>query len=174
MKDSEIIESLLSKLAMPGGRHLYGVLGTYSQLANFAKQLQHAKTRDGRNFPRPLSVNRGILESIPDDKFRQLVENEAKKPEPTAAHVGMAFEKFLRSKLRGKGLVVLQDLELLFAYNIDLNLLRTMATDEDRVLLLLPGRRGGERIRLFLDFERANIMIPSNLIAEDHIWELRE
>lgn len=175
MKDTEIIESLLSKLAMLGGRHLYGVLGDYSRLGEFAKKLQHAKTQDGRNFPRPLSVNRGILGSIPDDEFRKLVENEAKKPEPTAAHVGMAFEKFLRSKLRGKGLVILQDLEMLFAYNIDLNLLRTMAADEDRVLLLLPGRRAGEeRIRMFLDFERASITIPSNLIAEDHLWELRD
>jgi len=58
---------------------------------------------DGRHFPRPLNVNRGILDAIPDDEFRQLVTDEAKRPEPTTKHVAKAFELFLRSKLTGKG-----------------------------------------------------------------------
>jgi len=175
MKDTEIIEAIRSKLTLPGGRHLYGILGTYQRLSAFAKKLKQAKTPDGKSFPKPLSVNRGILKSIPDDEFRQLVENEAKRPEPTAAHVAKAFETFLRSQLQDKGLVVLANLELLFAYHLELNLLRTMAADEDRILLLLSGRRTSGKIIMFPEFETGvSYTLPSNLIAEDHLWELKE
>jgi len=174
MKDTEIIETLRSTLGTPGGRHLYGVLGSYRALDAFTKKLSQARTLDGRNFPRPLNVNRGILETIHDDDFRQLVENEAKKPEPTAAQVSKAFESFLRGKLRGKGLVTLANLELIFVYRLELTLLRTLAADEDRILLLLPGRRTGGRVVLFPKWEDAEYSLPTNLIAADHLWEIKE
>ena len=60
MRDTEIIEALCSKLSLPGGRHLYGVLGVYPQLKAFAKKLQQARTSTDESFPKPLSVNRGI------------------------------------------------------------------------------------------------------------------
>ena len=174
MKSTEIIEALRQKLTIPGGRHLYGVLGTYKQLEAFAKKLHQAKALDNRLFPKPLNVNSGILDSIPDDDFRQLAENEAKRPEPTAAHAAMAFERFLRAKLCGNGLVVLSNLEMLFPYNIELNLLRTMAADEDRVLLLLPGRRSSGRIIMFHEMDEGDYTLPTSLIAENHLWEIRE
>ena len=174
MKTTEIIETLRSKLSVPGGRHLYGVLGSYASLKNFTRKLRQAKTHDGKRFPKPLSVNRGILDAIPDEEFHHLVENEAKRPEPTAAHVANAFEKFLRSKLRGKGLIVLSKLEMLFAYHLELNLLRTIAADDDRILLLLPGRRGSGRIIMFPELEEGRYTLPTNLIASDHLWELKD
>lgn len=173
MKDTDIIDTLRSKLAVPSGRHLYGVLASYPALDAFAKKLQQAKAPDGRRLPKPLSVNRGILDSIPDDEFRKLATDEAKRPEPTAAHVAQAFERFLRSKLKGKGLVVLANFEMLFAYHLELNLLRTMAADDDRLLLLLPGKRERGRIIMFPDLNEGNYTLPTNLIAENHLWELK-
>jgi len=174
MKTTDIIETLRVKLSTPGGRHLYGVLGSYAALSSFAKKLRQARTMDGRTFPKPLNVNRGVLQAIPDDQFKHLVENEAKRPEPTAAQVARAFEAFLRSKLKGKGLVVLASLEMLFAYHLELNLLRTMAADDDRLLLLLPGKRSGGKVIMFPSLEDGNYVLPTNLIAENHLWELRE
>ena len=174
MKTTEVIENLRSKLSVSSGRHLYGVLGSYPALMTFVKKLRQAKTTDGKRFPKPLSVNRGILEEIPDEEFRHLVENEAKRPEPTAAHVAKAFEKFLRSQLRGKGLIVLSNLEMLFAYHLELNLLRTMAADDDHILLLLPGRRGSGRIIMFPELDESSYTLPTNLIASDHLWELKD
>lgn len=171
--ETEIIEELRSNLAAPGGRHLYGILGSYPALDAFAQKLQQAKTPERQNFPAPVSVNRGILDTIPDDEFRQLVEDEAKRPEPTAAHVARAFEKFLRQTLNGKGVVVLGDLELLFTYHLELNVLRTLAADQDRVILLLPGKREAGRIVMFPDVPEGSYTLPLNLIAENHIWELR-
>jgi len=172
MRDTEIIEAIISKLNMPGGRHLYGVMGTYHGIKSFEKKLQQAKTPDGKKFPKSLSVNKGILDTIPDEEFRELVENEAKRPEPTASHVAKAFEIYLRSKLQGKGLIVLSNIEMLFAYHLELNLLRTMATDGDRVLLLLPGHRSGGKIIMYPDSGEGSYTLPTNLIAQDHLWEL--
>lgn len=174
MKPTEIIEALREKLTVPGGRHLYGVLGSYSQIDNFAKKLHDAKTPDGIKFLKPLNVNRGILDSIPDDEFRQLAENEAKRPEPTAKHVAKAFERFLRSELKRNDLLVLANFEMLFAYHIELNLLRTLAADESRILLLLPGKRSRGRIVMFHEMEDGNYSLPVNLIAENHLWELKD
>lgn len=177
MKPMQIIENLITRLAQSTGRHLYGVLGTYSQLTEFETVLADARTRDGRRFPQPVNVNRGILDTIPDDEFFTLVENEAKRPEPTAAHVAKAFECFLRGSLgeyreKQRGVLILSHLELLFAYNLELNLLRTLAADEDRILLLLPGKRTGGGALMFHGLTAGSYLLPTNFIAENHLWEI--
>jgi hypothetical protein len=172
VKITEIIEALRSKLAVPIGRHLYGVLGNYSSLEDFVDNLHQAKMPDGSNFPKPLNVNKCILESIPDDEFKQLVENEAKRPEPTAKHVENAFRNFLRSNILNN-LVILENLELIFAYNLELDILRTFAADENRILLLLPGMRNGNRIVMFPEWTENSFTLPTNLIAENHLWEIK-
>ena len=173
MTNTEIIETLRARLSLPGGRHLYGVLGTYDLLSRFAVQLAKAKSVEGHQFPKAISVNRGILDTIPDDEFRKLVNDEAKRPEPTAAHVASAFEQFIRSKLSGQGLIVLRDLELVFCYHLELNLLRTLAADQDRLLLLLPGRRERGGVILFPDSDHGSYTLPTNLIADNNLWELK-
>jgi len=174
MNNADVIETLRVKLSVPGGRHLYGVMGTYRKLRAFAAELGQAKTREGEPFPEPLSVNRGVLDAIPDEEFKRLVQGEAKWPEPTMAHVAHAFESFLRDALKERPLVVLDGLEILFAYNLELSLLRTLATDDQRVVLLLPGKREGGRIVLYPDrlTGESRISLPPNLIASDHLWEL--
>lgn len=173
MNATEIIEALRSRLSVPVGRHLYGVLGSYAALSSFAEKLQQAKTPDGVPFPAPLSVNRGILDAMPDNEFRELVADEAKRPEPTAAHIAKAFEYFLRSQLRAQELVVLSNLEMIFPYRVELSLLRTLAADRARIVLLLPAKRQSGNIVMFPETEDANYSLPSNLIAENHLWELR-
>lgn len=174
MKATQIVEAILQKLSVPSGRHLYGVLGTYSLLDHFAKQLHQAKSTDGFPFSKPVNVNRGILDEIPDDEFKHLAENEAKRPEPTRAHVAEAFNRFLRKHLTGKRILVLSKIEMLFAYQIELSLLRTIAADSNRVLLLLPGHRYQGRIIMFNEMVEGNFILPVNLIAENHLWEVSE
>lgn len=172
MKDTDIIANLQARLSMPGGRHLYGVLGTYPALDTFAAQLSQARAPNGEHFPEPLSVNAGILDAIPDDEFRELAEKEARLPEPARAHVGRAFERFLRGALKEHGLIVLANIELLFAYSVELTTPRTLATDDARVILLLPGRREAGRTILFPESDVGSYTLPVNLIAENHLWEL--
>jgi hypothetical protein len=172
MTDTDIIQALRERLYLEGGRHLYGVLGGYQALEAFAKKLPQAKDSSGKKFPKALHVNRGILDSIPDDEFKTLVEDEARVPEPVRAHVARAFERFLRKNLETSGLLVLSGLELLFSYQVELNLLRTIAADDFRVILLLPGKRAHGKIIMFPDLEEGAYTLPTSLIAENHLWEL--
>jgi hypothetical protein len=174
VKDADIVEALRGRLSVPTGRHLYGVVGTYEALDRFTTKLSQARPPSGGHFPKPRSVTRGILDAIPDEEFRQLVADEARRPEPTAAHVGRAFEAFLRATLKGKGIVILSDLEFVFAYGLELSLLRSLAADEDQVLLLLPGRREGSRVVMFAETGESGYALPSNLIADNHLWELKD
>jgi len=172
MRDADVIEELRAKLAIPTGRHLYGVLGAYAALCRFALALQQAPTPRGRSFPAPLSVNRGILHAIPDEECKQLVTDEARYPQPARAHVQQAFEQSLRDALSAHDVVVLEHLEMFFAYGVDLTLLRTVATDADQVILLLPGRRAGGRISMFFEEDAGFNSMPGNLIAANHLWDL--
>jgi len=170
VRDTDVIEALRLALAVTAGRQLYGVLGSYAALERFAGRLPQATTVQGRAFPAPLSVNRGILDAIPDTEFRRLVADEARHPEPVRAHVERAFGTFLRATLRGDGPLVLANLELLFPYVVDLGLLRTLATDADQVVLLLPGRLEGFRVTLFEEAAEGGYALPANLIAANHLW----
>ena len=172
MNSTEIIETLRHKLSISSGRHLYGILGTYPQLVAFAETLRQASTPEGKRFSRPISVNQGILEAIPDDEFKRLVQDEPKRPEPTTAHIRGAFEVFLRRQLQKKQPVVLSDFELVFSYHLDLSLLRTLAADDSPVILLLPGNRHGDRVVLFPECGDGTYVLPVGLIAENHLWML--
>jgi hypothetical protein len=177
MTDTDIIESLYHKLEATSGRRIYGVLGrTYQALARFAQQIQRANMPDGRPFPAPLSVTHGILAAIPDNEFRELVENEARHPAPTRAHINQAFERFLRDSFAASiGPIILEHLELLYAYNIDLGLFRGLATDSHGLILLVPGKRESGYTRLFPnDQSDRTYILPPQLIVENHLWELQD
>lgn len=65
MNTTDIIEVLRQKIAVPTGRHLYGVLGTYARLDAFAKHLCQAKSLRGIPFSPPLNCYaKGISEEI--------------------------------------------------------------------------------------------------------------
>jgi len=172
MNDIEIIENIQKKLTIPIGRHLYGIIGTYDSLNQFVEKLQQAKTPDGSDFPPPLSLTRGILDAFSDQEFKKIVTDEAKRPEPTQKSIEKEFENVIRQCLSKNKLVVFKDLELLWAYKIDLNPLRTLATDDKRIIVLLPGRRSGSKVFMFHEQKGEEFLLPDNLIAEDHLWEI--
>ncbi|MGH2478809.1 MAG: hypothetical protein ACRDHW_04035 [Ktedonobacteraceae bacterium] len=177
MTDTDILERLYHKLESTSGRNVFGVLGpTYQALARFAGQLRLGKMPDGRPFPTPLSVTRGILATIPDHEFHDLVQNEARYPVPTRKQVEVAFQRFVRDSFaKTSGLVILEHLELLYAYTLDFALFRGLATNTHSLLLLLPGTREGGSPRLFpADQSGRAYVLPPQLIVESHLWELQD
>lgn len=174
MTDTEVIQDLRARLGVPVGRHLYGVLGSYRALQRFATNLQQASSLDGLPFLPPVSVNHAILEAIPDEQFKELAAREADRPLYTIEHVRRAFESFLRARMGQQPLLALWQFELLFAYNLELHLLRTLATDDTRILLLLPGNREQSRIALYPQDQSATRILPTNLIADNHLWQLED
>ena len=172
----QVISELREKLQFSVGRHLYGLLGTYVQLAEF-EQADLAQARDphGNPFPSAINLNRELLARIGDDDLRQLVRDEARRPQAIQRRLGQELDSLLDDLLQKDHLLILKQLELTFAYSLDLSVFRTRATNQNHILLLLPGERRGEHIALFHEADpRFHRFLPGNLIADNHLWELKD
>jgi hypothetical protein len=172
----QVISQMREKLKFNSGRHLYGVLGSYAILEHFAQNdLAGASDTTGSKFPSPLNLNRALLDRIDDAELRDLIEREAKRPQQIHQHLNDELNKLLQDKLKENSFLILQHLELLFAYALDFSTLRRHASNQNRILLLLPGQRRGDHIILFheaeVEFQRN---LPTNVIAENHLWELAD
>lgn len=174
LSGSVIVSELRQKLQYEVGRHLYGVLGSYAQLRHFEENdLVHATDGEQRSFPRPLNLNRALLESIEDETLRRLVHDEARYPQAVRSTLNRAVQDVLKQELQKSTFLIVKHIELFFAYGLDLTVFRTSATNQHHILLLLPGERRGQQIALFLDADsRFHQNLPDNLIADNHLWEL--
>lgn len=170
----EIMRALQDKRSFSAGRHLYGVLGSYAALERFENgDLAHLRQSEPDEWPLALNLNRALLDSIPDDELRGLIRDEARYPQNVRGQLNRALQSVLRQCLESSPFLILKQVELIFAYGLDLTLLRTMATNQYHILLLLPGERRGSQITLFQDAEpRFRHTFSQTLIADNHLWEL--
>jgi len=173
---TEILRELEEKRKIAVGRHLYGILGSYAQLAHFeAVDLAHQRESQPNDWPLSLNLNRALLESIPDDDLRALIRDEARYPQAVRGHLNRSFQAVLRNHLERSPFLILKQIELIFAYGLDLTILRTAATNQYQILLLLPGERRGSQIAFFQDAQpRFHQSFNHALIADTHLWELRD
>jgi len=171
----QIISELRKQLQNQSGRHLYAVLGTYQQLENFEKNdLAPALTADGRILPKPVNFNRDLLVHIEDEALRRMVRDESRRPQAVESQLNQAFDQVLRKHFSEKYLLILKQCELLFAYKLDLSKLRTYATNQNHLLLLLPGRQVSNQILLFHESDqRFQTQFPGQLVTENNLWELK-
>ena len=170
----QIISYLRENLKLSVGRHLYAVLGSYSQLNHFVEvDLAQARFGDGADHPLVINLNLALLNRIEDSELRDLVQNEARLPQTVQMKLNREFDLVLMNLLKDYSLIVLQHLELLFAYNLDLQVVRARATNQNHILLLLPGEKRGEHITLFNEANsRFHRTLPPQLITENHLWEI--
>lgn len=169
-----IISELRDKLRFEVGRHLYGVLGTYEQLARFEREdLGQARDPEGRPFPAPLNLNAALLARIGDDDLRQMVNDEARRPQTVRYHLNRELDSLLSELLQRSHFLIFKQVELLFAHNLDWSVFRTRASNRNHILLLLPGEKRGDQIALFQEATpRFHRVLPANLLADNHLWEL--
>jgi hypothetical protein len=153
---------------------LYGVLGNYTGLERLERtHLAEARGPDGAPFPAALNLNRALLDSIADDDLRSLIRDEARHPLATQRRLNEHLANLLAARLAQARFLIIKQIELIFAYELELTVFRTCATNDRHILLLLPGERRGDRITLFYEAEaRFQRILPDNLIADNHLWEL--
>ena len=85
------------------------------------------------------------------------------------------LDALVADKLMETSFLALKNLELLFAYDMELNCFRIRATNQKHILVLLPGKRVADRITLFHEAPATNHRtLPMNLVPENHLWELSE
>ena len=172
----EINSQLRQKLEMPTGRHLYVVLGTCERLERYEKvDFREARSPTGQRLGDPVNVNHNLLERINDDELKRLVQTEASRTESVKDRLSKELDALVAEKLNGGFFVALKNLEILFAYDLELNCLRIRATNQKHILILLPGEKVGDRITLFHEApSSSHRTLPTNLVPENHLWELNE
>lgn len=172
----EIISQLRQKLEMPTGRHLYVVLGTYERLTRFDRvTFREARSPTNQRLGDSLNVSLNLLERIKDDDLKWLVRNEASLSETVKKRLADELDALVDEKLASTAFLALKHLELLFAYDLEMNCLRIRATNQKHILVMLPGERVGDRITLFHEASPPNHRtLPANLVPENHLWELSE
>jgi hypothetical protein len=172
----EINSQLRQKLEMPTGRHLYVVLGTFDRLERYEKfDFREARSPTGQRLSDAVNVNLSLLDRIKDDELKRLVQTEASRTESVKDRLAKELDALVAEKLSSSFLLALKNLELLFAYDLELNCLRIRATNQKHILILLPGEKVGDRITLFHEAPSNNHRtLPTNLVPENHLWELNE
>lgn len=172
----EINSQLRQKLEMPTGRHLYVVLGTFDRLERYEKiDFCEARSPSGQHLAEPVNINHSLLDRIKDDELEQLVQTEASRTESVKDRLVKELDALVAEKLNSSSFLALKNLEILFAYDLELNCLRIRATNRKHILILLPGEKVGDRITLFHEAPSNNHRtLPTNLVPENHLWELNE
>jgi len=170
----QIVSELRDKLRFEIGRHLYGVLGTYAALARFeCDDLAYARMPDDAPFPKPVNLNAALLGNIGDADLRKLVSQEARRPHAVQSRLNHELSAVLTQLLAKTDFLIVKQIEMLFAFHLDLSIFRIAASNDKHVLLLLPGGRRGDLVALFQDADpRFHRMLTANLIADNHLWEL--
>jgi len=174
LKGMQIITNLRESLQVEIGRHLYAVLASYGQLEAFEKnELAQARRIDGTALPEAINLSRSLLDRIGDSDSRDLVKQEGKYPIGVKRRLGNELDALLAGLLSQEHFIVLKNLELLFAFDLELETLRARANNQNHILLLLPGEKRGDHVTLFSEAEgRFHRQLPFQLIAENHLWEL--
>jgi hypothetical protein len=172
----EINSQLRQKLEMPTGRHLYVVLGTYERLDRYERvDFREARSPSGQKLGDPVNVNHTLLDRINDDELKRLVQTEASRTESVKDRLAKELDTLVAERLNGGSFLAIKNLEILFAYDLELNCLRIRATNQKHILILLPGEKVGDRITLFHEAQAQNHRtLPTNLVPENHLWELSE
>ncbi len=172
----QINSNLRQKLEMPTGRHLYVVLGTYERLERYERvDFREARSPGGQRLGEPVNVNHNLLDQIKDDELKGLVQTEASRTASVKGRLAKELDALVAEKLKDASLLALKNLEILFAYDLELNCLRIRAANKKHILMLLPGERVGDRIILFHEAPSNNHRtLPITMVPEDHIWELNE
>jgi hypothetical protein len=172
----EVNSELRQKLAMPTGRHLYVVLGTYERIDRYERvAFREARSPEDRPLGTSLNINRSLLQRFGDDELKWLVRNEAGMPATVKKQLVDELDALIAEKLEESSFLAVKNLELLFAYDIELNCFRIRATNQKHILVLLPGEKVADRITLFHEAPATNHRtLPLNLVPENHLWELSE
>lgn len=176
MSGHEINSQLRQKLEMPTGRHLYVILGAYVRLERYERvDFSEARSPSGLPLGAPVNINHTLLDRINDEELKGLVQTEASRTESVKDRLAKELDSLVAEKLTGNSFLAIKNLEIIFAYDLELNCLRIRATNQKHILILLPGEKVGDRITLFHEAPSNNHRtLPTNLVPENHLWELSE
>ena len=167
---SEVVQLLREKLTIQSGRHLYAVLGTFDQIEAYKAEA----AAGAADFASPRNLTYDLLGMMDEPTFSELLQKEATRPLAVRAQLNELLVKYLADSLAAGLLLTLEGLELLFTYELEFSPIRIAATNNRHLLLLVPGQRRNGGVNVYhTGDERFRRSLPANLIADDHLWELK-
>ena len=96
----EINSQLRQKLAMPTGRHLYVVLGTYERIERYERvAFREARSPDDKPLGPALNINLSLLQRFGDEELKWLVRNEAGMQETVKKQLADELNALVADKL---------------------------------------------------------------------------
>jgi hypothetical protein len=96
----EINSQLRQKLAMPMGRHLYVVLGTYDRIERYERvAFREARSPDDKPLGPALNINHSLLQRFGDEELKWLVRNEAGMQETVKKQLADELDALIADKL---------------------------------------------------------------------------
>ena len=96
----EINSQLRQKLAMPTGRHLYVVLGTYERIERYERvAFREARSPDDKPLGPALNINLSLLQRFGDEELKWLVRNEAGMQETVKKQLADELDALVADKL---------------------------------------------------------------------------
>ena len=66
-------------------------------------------------------LSHALLSRIPDHDLKELVQNEAKRPQSVRQRLSEEFDRLLVEELEAGAFLALKQVELVFAYDLELN-----------------------------------------------------
>lgn len=174
LSDPDVNAALKGKLDNQAGRHLYIVLGTYEALDRYERvAYPELRASDGTKLPKPISVSRSLLDKFQDEELQKLAGSELRQINHIKDRLYTEFDHLLVDGLQDAPVLTLKQVELLFAFDIELDRVRIRAVNQKHILLMLPGEMSGERITLFHEASPEwHRTLPQALVPEDHLFEL--
>ncbi len=150
LSDPEVNTALKEKLANQAGRHLYLILGSYDALHRYERvAYPELRTAGDKRLPAPVHVSRQLLDRFQDEELRKLAGSELRQVNHIKDRLYNEFDQILVNGLENSSTLTLKQVELLFAFDIELDRVRIRAVNQKHILLMLPGEMSGERITLF-------------------------
>lgn len=174
LSDPEVNSALKGKLANQAGRHLYVILGTYAALDRYERSA-YPELRDihGVEMPSPVNVSRTLLARFQDEELQKLAGSELRQTNHIKDRLYNEFDQILVDGLKESSALALKQVELLFAFDIELDKVRIRGVNQKHILLMIPGEMSGERITLFHEASPEwHRTLPQALVPEDHLFEL--
>ena len=174
LSDPEVNSALKDKLDNQAGRHLYLILGSYAALDRYERvAYPELRASDGSRLPKPVSVSRSLLDKFHDEELQKLAGSELRQLNHIKDRLYTEFDQLLVEGLEKSSALTLKQVELLFAFEIELDRIRIRAVNQKHILLMLPGEMSGERITLFHEASPEwHRTLPQALVPEDHLFEL--
>jgi hypothetical protein len=173
MEPLEAIRLFRAELASQIGRHIYAFVGDGQALELLEGYLGRLRTpQKGLPLPGITSLNRVVLERIPQPRLEALARREALQGTAIYRELSRSFQSFVHDYFSREDILIIKDFELLFRYGVELGLQRSVSIDRRHTALLIPGRRNGDRIFAYARGGQGGWEFYPGLAAPQGIWEV--